>query len=108
MSPGTNGDRSQTRLLLIVAFLVIAIAAINFVNFATALTPMRIKSINTQKVLGSPNSHLRWGLILEAVGISLIAYLIALIIVYLLSVSAFATLITADMTLQANGHSCCY
>ena len=104
MSPETNGDRSQTRLLLIVAFLVIAIAAINFVNFATALTPMRIKSINTQKVLGSPNSHLRWGLILEAVGISLIAYLIALIIVYLLSVSAFATLITADMTLQANGH----
>ena len=86
------------------AFLVIAIAAINFVNFATALTPMRIKSINTQKVLGSPNSHLRWGLILEAVGISLIAYLIALIIVYLLSVSSFATLITADMTLQANGH----
>lgn len=104
MSPETNGDRSQTRLLLIVAFLVIAIAAINFVNFATALTPMRIKSINTQKVLGNPNSHLRWGLILEAVGISLIAYLIALIIVYLLSVSAFATLITADMTLQANGH----
>ena len=104
MSPETNGDRSQTRLLLIVAFLVIAIAAINFVNFATALTPMRIKSINTQKVLGSPNSHLRWGLILEAVGISLIAYLIALIIVYLLSVSSFATLITADMTLQANGH----
>lgn len=104
MSPETNGDRSQTRLLLIVAFLVIAIAAINFVNFATALTPMRIKSINTQKVLGSPNSHLRWGLIFEAVGISLIAYLIALIIVYLLSVSSFATLITADMTLQANGH----
>ena len=104
MTPQTHGDKAQTRLLLIVAFLVIAIAAINFVNFATALTPMRIKSINTQKVLGSPNSHLRWGLILEAVGISLIAYLIALIIVYLLSVSAFATLITADMTLQANGH----
>lgn len=104
MSPETNGDRSQTRLLLIVAFLVIAIAAINFVNFATALTPMRIKSINTQKVLGSPNGQLRWGLILEAVGISLIAYLIALIIIYLLSASSFATLITADMTLQANGH----
>ena len=104
MSPETNGDRSQTRLLLIVAFLVIAIAAINFVNFATALTPMRIKSINTQKVLGSPNGQLRWGLILEAVGISLIAYLIALIIIDLLSASSFATLITADMTLQANGH----
>lgn len=54
MSPETNGDRSQTRLLLIVAFLVIAIAAINFVNFATALTPMRIKSINTQKCWAAP------------------------------------------------------
>ena len=104
MTPQTHGDKAQTRLLLIVAFLVIAIAAINFINFATALTPMRIKSINTQKVLGSPNGQLRWGLILEAVGITLIAYLIALIIVYLLSVSSFATLITADMTLQANGH----
>ena len=52
MTPQTHGDKAQTRLLLIVAFLVIAIAAINFINFTTALAPMRIKSINTQKVLG--------------------------------------------------------
>lgn len=69
MTPQTHGDKAQTRLLLIVAFLVIAIAAINFINFTTALAPMRIKSINTQKVLGCSTGILRAGLIFEAVGL---------------------------------------
>lgn len=48
------GDRQHTWLLITIAILTISIAAINLINFSTALTPMRIRSINTQKVLGSP------------------------------------------------------
>lgn len=102
MTPQTHGDKAQTRLLLIVAFLVIAIAAINFINFTTALAPMRIKSINTQKVLGCSTGILRAGLIFEAVGLSLIAYLVALVIVHVLSLTSYADLISADMALAAN------
>ena len=48
-----TGSRSTTALLVVIGMLIIAIACINLVNFSTALAPMRMRSINTQKVLGS-------------------------------------------------------
>lgn len=44
-----TGDLQHTRLMILIAILVIGIAAVNLINFTTALTPMRIRSINTQK-----------------------------------------------------------
>ncbi|MCC8063288.1 MAG: ABC transporter permease, partial [Rikenellaceae bacterium] len=41
-----HGKRATTDILLAIALLVIGIAAVNFVNFSTSLTPLRIKSIN--------------------------------------------------------------
>lgn len=84
-----KGSRTTTAVLFAIALLIIAIASINFVNFATSLTPMRIKSINTQKVLGSPVSALRRALVGEAVGISLLAFGLALLLVYLLGQTSF-------------------
>lgn len=43
----------MTDILLAVAVLVIVIASINFVNFASALAPVRMKLINLQKILGA-------------------------------------------------------
>ncbi len=48
-----HGNKTITDILLLIALLVILIASINFVNFSVALTPLRIKGINTQKVLVS-------------------------------------------------------
>lgn len=79
------GDRQHTWLLIAIAILTISIAAINLINFSTALTPMRIRSINTQKVLGSPVNQLRLGLILETVSIVFIGWLLSLFIVWVLT-----------------------
>ena len=76
-----TGDLQHTRLMMLIAILVIGIAAVNLINFTTALTPMRIRSINTQKVLGSSVASLRTGLVLEAVCTVLLGWLIALGIV---------------------------
>ena len=85
---GSNSLRTQSpetvRLLFLIAWLILLIAAVNYMNFSTALTPMRIRSINTQKVLGSPASALRLSLLVEAAAICLMAYLLALVWVYLL------------------------
>ena len=54
-----SGNNEVTLLLFFIALLIIIVAAINFTNFSTALTPLRIKSINTQKVLGSSDRLLR-------------------------------------------------
>lgn len=47
-----SGSAEKTRLLMLIAFLVIIVAGINFTNFSTSLAPLRIKSINTQKCWG--------------------------------------------------------
>lgn len=93
-----HGTRATTDILLAIALLVIGIAAVNFVNFSTSLTPLRIKSINTQKVLGSPVSTLRCALVGEAVGISLFAYGLAVLWVFMLSDTGFDTLISGGIS----------
>lgn len=97
-----KGSRTTTAVLFAIALLIIAIASINFVNFATSLTPMRIKSINTQKVLGSPVSTLRKALVGEAIGISLIAFGLALVIVYMLGQTSFNQLLSSPIDMKGS------
>lgn len=68
-------------LLVSIGFLIILIACINLINFSTALAPVRMRSINTQKVLGSTNGELRRALTLESVVIVLVSWLLSLCIV---------------------------
>ena len=97
-----KASRATTAVLLAIALLVIGIAAVNFVNFSTSLVPLRIKSINTQKVLGSPVATLRTALIGEAVGIALIAFLLSLFIVYVVGQTGFTAFLDADISLAAD------
>lgn len=95
-----SGNPDTIRLLILIALLVIGVAGINFTNFSTSLAPMRIKSLNTQKVLGSSVSLLRWGLVIEAVGISLIACLLSILLVMGLDHLKLLSFVTADMDLS--------
>lgn len=95
-----KGSYTLLRLLLGIAFLIIVIAAINFTNFSNAQVPMRLRSVNTQKVLGCSVWKIRLSLLVEAVGIVLVAYLLALYWVQLLSRTAFHDIIVGGITLQ--------
>lgn len=95
-----KGSYTLLRLLLGIALLIIAIAAINFTNFSNAQVPMRVKSINTQKVLGGSVGMLRLSLVAEAVGICLLAYLFALSFVYYLSKTSFSDIVVGGLSLQ--------
>lgn len=72
-----TGNKTKADLFLLVALLVVAIGAINYANFATALVPWRIRGINTRKVYGASNGRLRRGLLAEALALSLGAYVLA-------------------------------
>lgn len=89
-------------LLFTIAIVIIIIAGINFTNFSTALAPMRIKSINTQKVLGSSGATIRLALILEGIVICLISCLIAFLIVFIAQNTSIANLVDADMSLTVH------
>lgn len=95
-----KASRQTLMILFAIAIVIVIIAGINFTNFSTALTPMRIKSINTQKVLGGKESVIRFALILEAVLISIISYLLGLLLVYIAGKTEIASLINADISLS--------
>lgn len=97
-----SGNPETTNLLLVIAFLIIIVAAINFTNFSTALTPLRIKSINTQKVLGSSDLVLRLSLLVEAMWIAFVSFLISLFLIYVLNRPEILAFVKADMTLSHN------
>lgn len=95
-------SRQTLWLLFAIAVVIVVIAGINFTNFSTALTPMRIKSINTQKVLGSPTGAIRMALVIEAVTVSFGSFLLALFLVYVAGLTFIASLVDADMSLSAH------
>ncbi|MCD8044123.1 MAG: ABC transporter permease [Tannerellaceae bacterium] len=97
-----TGSREMTFLLVCIALFIVVIAAINFTNFSTALTPLRIKSINTQKVLGSSDRMLRTSLLSEAILISFLSCLIAIGIVSLLQQTALLSFMEADLNIADN------
>lgn len=89
--------------LIAIAFVIVLIAAINFTNYSIALTPLRIKSINTQKVLGASEKQLRGALLIEAILTCLLAWIIALLFTYLLSTTSISQIVNADMALNQHG-----
>lgn len=62
-----KSNRQTATILLTIAFAIIIVAGINFMNMSMALVPKRMKSINIHKVLGGTNSSIRMNYIFESV-----------------------------------------
>ena len=97
-----KASRQTLMILFVIAIVIVVIAAINFTNFNMALTPMRVKSINAQRVLGAQRNTLRFALIIEAVVISFLSYLVAVLLVSLFNSSPLAKLVDADLSIAAH------
>ena len=93
-------SRSSVYLLICFSLLIIVIAAVNFMNFSLAETPMRIRSINTQKVLGATTASLRGSLLAGTVMMSLTAFVLALLLVYLAHDLGLQELVQGSILLQ--------
>jgi putative ABC transport system permease protein len=89
-------------ILLGIAFAIIAIAGINFTNFSMALTPKRIRSVNTQRVFGASKGQIRMAMIVEAITICVVSCLIGAGLVYTMQGTPLAALVDADIALT--GH----
>lgn len=95
-------SRSSVYLLICFSLLIVLIAAVNFMNFTLAETPLRIRSINTQKVLGASTASLRGSLLAEAVIISLLAFVGAMAMVWLAHDLGLQELVQGSILLQDN------
>jgi len=100
--PCAQGSLVTTYTLLGIALLVITLAFINFVNFFFALVPVRIRTVNTFKVFGAPNASLRFGFVFEAVGLVVIALLLAWYLAFAIQSTELASYISAPLNLAQN------
>lgn len=78
-----SGNPATPLILLTIGALILLIAAINYTNFAMALAPRRMRSINTHKILGSTNAELRTMIVAESVLMSLVSLALSLVVVYM-------------------------
>ena len=100
--PAPKASKQTLLVLFAIAIIIVIIAGINFTNFSTALTPMRVKSINTQKVLGGNQGTIRRILVIEAVFISLLSYVISIGLIVLFSMTSLASLVDAELLVTAH------
>ncbi|MDR2914451.1 MAG: ABC transporter permease [Tannerella sp.] len=89
-------------ILFAIAIVIVVIAGINFTNFSTALTPIRIKSINTQKVLGGDERMIRISIVFEAVFVGFLSYLIAIGLMVVFNLTPLSKLVDADLSVTAH------
>ena len=97
-----SANKSITISLAAIAILLILIAIINFINFAFAEIPFRIKSINTRKVLGEGRGSLIGRQIVNAGIIALVAFALACLIVHVVSGTSLASYVSDSIALKEN------
>jgi putative ABC transport system permease protein len=78
-----NGNISRVYMFIIIAVLVLLIALINYMNLSTARSATRVKEIGIRKVVGSSAKHLFGLFISEAFLVTIIAAVIACVLVQL-------------------------
>jgi putative ABC transport system permease protein len=100
MTPGN--DQRTILTFTIVAFLILAMACVNFTNLATARASQRAREVALRKVLGANRKQLMSQFLTESVLIAGIAMLVALALVEL-SLPALSAFLDADLTMTYFG-----
>ncbi len=72
------GSRQRISFFLVIAFLILVIACINFMNLATARSAGRAREVGIRKTLGSERGQIAGQFLMEAVVISLVAAVLAI------------------------------
>ena len=96
----SGANKAITFTLAAIALLLILIAIINFINFAFAEIPFRIKNINTRKVLGEGRGSLICRQLAHAGLIALAAFGVACLIVHIVSGTSWASYVSDSLKLK--------
>src|SRR5688572_7425272 len=80
----TLGDIKYIRIFAAIAFVIIILACVNFMNLSTAQAAKRAKEIGIRKVLGSQKKQLIGQFLVEAILYSTVSMLISVLLVFLL------------------------
>lgn len=81
MEPGENGDGKTVYLLLGIAFFIVIIAWVNYINLATARAITRAREVGVRKAIGSRRMQLIGQFLSESALLNGLALVLALLIV---------------------------
>jgi putative ABC transport system permease protein len=79
-----NGNVTYIYIFSAIAFFILVIACINFMNLATARSANRAKEVGVRKVLGSTRSRLVQQFLLESLLLSFVSFFFAVVVVELM------------------------
>ena len=97
-----KGNKTTTLTLFAISILTLIITLINYVNFFMAQVPVKLKSVNTRKILGSSRFSLVMSFIWESAVLVAISLVIAIVIITLFKNSTYANLV--DCTIDFDRH----
>ena len=95
-------SRFVTNCLAGIAWAVLIIAFLNFANFAIAEAPLRMRRVNTRKVLGESDGRIWWSMAKGYVILSLVAFLIAFLVFLLCTRLPEIPMLSNPVTLSGN------
>jgi ABC-type antimicrobial peptide transport system permease subunit len=94
-----GGMIEYVRLFTIIAFIILLIACVNFMNLSTARSEKRAKEVGVRKTLGSDKKQLVVQFFFESMILAFIAFVIAILSVFLLMPS-FNQLVDKHLSLD--------
>ena len=97
--PTGGGRIEQVRMLSVIAWIILLIACINFMNLATARSEKRAKEVGVRKVLGSGKNRLIAQFMGEAFMMSAVATIVSIFIMSI-SLPAFNMLMQKELVLN--------
>ncbi|MCL4641413.1 MULTISPECIES: ABC transporter permease [Olivibacter] len=80
---GTDNGAQQVRIFSLIAFVILFIACINYLNLVTARSTKRSKEVSVRKVIGANRLHLFLQFIVESCVVFVISILLATLFIYL-------------------------
>ena len=96
---GDDSGMQSVYIFAVIAFVILLVACINYVNLVTARVTKRIKEISIRKIIGAKRSHLFLQYLTESAVLFLISLCIATLLAYL-AIPFFNTL--AEKNIQFN------
>ncbi len=81
VSPDDRGNHNLVAVLGVSAAAIMLFALLNLLNFTLSVVPMRIRGINTRRVMGASTAGLRLGMVAENVAVAAIGTAVAALLV---------------------------
>ena len=94
-----KGSRIYIRIFSFIAFFLLVIAGINYMNLTTARASSRLKEVGVRKTIGAFQSNLIRQFLFESLLVTAVAFLLSLVVVNLL-LPAFNRFINKDLSLS--------